>query len=195
MEIMTKQERVAYYTAQGRTGKDIDWNVREHDVIKADGFNIEVRKPSIQNTVYYDDEYENPLKGTEEHRKDVWKRVNMSRMEDFRYDDWKECELQLAQYGCCRGDHLDKPYVLVGKDYAGREEVIVRFMACYQTRLDDQERMCGRMGFEKRELEEDEVWKLAGCLEKLRKAYDKRLDTYWKRYSDKVHASGYWAWR
>ena len=40
---------------------------------------------------------------------------------------------------------------------------------------------------------DDDIMAIKQGLAAIRAAYEKRLKTYWKRYSHKVHASGYWA--
>lgn len=187
-KIMNMAEKKEYFEAQ-----PYDWKQSQHDVIDMGFCGIAVRKPSITSTVYYDDETPNPMRGGEDTRKAFWESYNMRfNFDDFRVEEWLECERQLRECGSCSGQHIAEPYLLVGKDYSGSEDVIIRFMASYDTKKYDQERLVRQAGYEKRVLSEDERNALIDCVAQLKRKYEQRLCTYWKKYSDKVHASGYW---
>ena len=44
-----------------------------------------------------------------------------------------------------------------------------------------------------RDMTKDEMNQINEFVIQLKKAYEKRLNTYWKKYQSKIYASGYWA--
>ena len=106
---------------------------------------------------------------------------------------WHECRRNLAEFGCCGGWYVEKPYLMTGgpgpgggecwpvfKDYGGVEEKHNNYLITEK-------------GYTRRDLTPEEVAAFADIVDQLRENYKKRLNIYYKRYSNKIWSCGYWA--
>lgn len=116
--------------------------------------NVGSAKPSIDKTLWFDDETDTP-----EVTFDYFRNYNRHHFPRRLKD---EQQFVTANY---RGDKT-----------GGR-------LACFT--INDGRTDC-------RPATADEVNKANAAIEKARDDYEKRLQRYWKRYGDKVHAAGYW---
>jgi len=143
------------------------------------GIPVEVDRPSIKSTVYYDDEYSDPMGGGEDSKKRVWMDYNL------RYDAPNSILYHYGERIELWHLMLDKPFIYDCKN----QGVLGTFQALNE--------FSDYQGFYKQEMrlymDESEVIEYCECLDKLTEAYKKRLESYWKRYRDKIWSSGYWA--
>lgn len=182
MKLMNDKERKAY----------IEWFYDEKDREYAKGFDyialgdgtiIRVGRPAIRKDIWYDDETPHPFGKDGSLKHEAFIAYNMDSFNDMGVARWMEAREQLRTRGCCTGAFISRPaLVLYGTSpYASVE--LFDELPPSRTRvplylLDD-----ARM---------DE---LAAIMDELRGRYLKRLESYWRRYGDKVYARGYWAMR
>lgn len=148
---------------------------------------VEIKKPGIKKDLWYDDETPNPAGKNGERLHEAFMAYNLA-------DLTEPATAYLAKkppYGFQR--RLKQPYLI--KKYPhdalyGPIHTAVLFSQFYYA--GEQERERERYGWS-RDLSQDELHELAECEAVARREYEKRLDTYWKRYSDKVYTRGYWA--
>ena len=125
-------------------------------------------KPSIENTLWYDDETEGPDSSNFE----AFRAYNL-RGKRFSLDEVIESGRQVIWvYTQYNGDKTD------GK-----------LKSWTAARVGEEPRHTG----EYRKATEDDLKAIRQGLSEISADYEKRLKTYWKRYGDKVHAAGYWA--
>lgn len=147
------------------------------------GIPVRIDRPGIKSTVYYDDEYDSPLRGSEDNKKAAWMAYNL------QYDAPNAYTFQYGErikYHDFRED-CRKPFV-----YDLRNQGMLGCVRLQPHYFDD---------FEQREYEmdrrhvltEDEFNEYLACLDRLTNAYKKRLESYWKRYRNKISSYGYWA--
>ena len=157
----------------------------EHDGRK---YYICIVKPSIRSEFWYDDEYESPLNGDPEHDKAFFIADNMRwKFKDFGIAEWMEEERQLEERGFCSGRHLDEPFLAVWPNEDGD-----RCYPYFFGHRDDIE-LNERCGMVRVPMTAKDREQLAAIFDAERERFRKRLEMYWKRYSDKVWACGYWA--
>lgn len=122
-------------------------------------------KPSIQSTMWYDDETEGPQVNFESFR-----RYNESNFP-------RKLELERNQYG-------NRSKLFIAPHYHG--DKTDGKLAGLRYEPEDRPPHGGR------EVTPEELEIFNQAIEEVQADYEKRLKTYWKRYSDKVHAAGYW---
>lgn len=138
-----------------------------------DGYVNFDKKPSISNTIYYDDEFDSPERCYEE-----FELYNLNL--NFKYDmtDWLEEVEYFNKKGCCSGIVNLTPLIRsYDKGYKHFEFFVNRY--------DDDMNNC-------RKATEEEVKQYLEICDRLKEDYIKRLKTYWKKYSNKVGTCGYW---
>ena len=146
---------------------------------------IEIEKPSIRSEFWYDDEYDSPLTDDPEQRKRYFMAENMRwQFKDFGLSEWDECERQLAEIGCCTGRHLSEPFLAV---WPSGECYPVFFYDFDYAHIDE------ARGMSRIPMTAEQIDGLREVIDNQRSKFEKRLETYWKRYGDKVSAHGYWA--
>lgn len=190
MELMDKERKAehARSLADKWGGKEswVKFYMTRYEYVDVDGEHvIEIERPSIRSEFWYDDEYDSPLTDDEEQRKAYFIAENMRwQFKDFGLAEWDECERQLAEIGCCTGLHLSEPFLGVWPD--GQ---------CYPHFFGDDERirLDEARGMTRIPMTAEQIDGLREVLDGQRAKFEKRLNTYWKRYSDKVCARGYWA--
>lgn len=132
------------------------------------------KRPSISSTIYYDDETEPP-----EITLDYFKYYNRHNMDEYiviePFNDDKRP--YFIDHYC-----TDKLRVAVIQDHE-------HGWIDYEGDLQEYKR---RNTFQ-RFLDDDEIQEYNRIIEELREKYNKRLENYYKRYKDKIYASGYWA--
>ena len=152
-----------------------------------DGVVFEYRKPYVKSEFWYDDEYDSPLTDDQDQRKAYFIAENMRwQLQDYGTGKWLERAKDMETIGCCLGDRLDKPFVAVWGDRPSNNTP--HFIGHDEDFEHDE-----RSGMRKRVLSEREIEELLAIIDEQRAKFAKRLETYWKRYSDKVCAHGYWA--
>lgn len=127
-------------------------------------FAIETRKPSIERTMYYDDEHEAPSKSYES-----WERYNLFYNFKERTDYDGNVIPKFTKEHCI---YKNKEYGFLsiipeGYEYFTDEKV--------------------------RRLTQEEIDDLNAMVQEQREKYIKRLKAYYKKYSDKITTYGYWA--
>ncbi len=189
MHLMDKAEKTAYAEKLAdRWGDRERWTkyYMQRDYIAFDdGVVVEVDRPHIESDIYFDDETPDPLGDTEESKKAGFFRHNLRYcFKDFGIDEWRRCEADLADHGCCCGWHVSKPFIAVWPD----GQASPRFLGHEDDFKDDE-----RRGMVRRPMTAEERGQLEAIIDGLRDKYVKRLETYWKRYSDHIYSHGYWA--
>lgn len=186
MKLMNTQERADYVEqrAVGLTASQRKHLFRRYEYIDAgDGVVIGWRKPTIQNTVFYDDEQPDPFGPDDERKKEAFIAYNMRYFDDFGISRWLECERDLAERGCCSGDHLSEPYLHV---WPGECAVPTFF-----EHDDVRERLIAN-GMRPVLMSDEDREVLIAIVDGFREKFRKRLESHYRRYPDKIHSSGYW---
>lgn len=124
-------------------------------------------KPSIESTMYYDDETEGP---------------DASKFEAFRDYNMRDKRFDI--------DALiaDNRHIWIYTNYTN-DRTGGKLKGWSTTRLGDEPTHLG----EYHKATEDDIKAIRQVLKEMEKQFEKRLATYWKRYSNKVYAHGYWA--
>jgi len=125
-------------------------------------------KPSIDSTMWYDDETEGP---------------DASKFEAFRAYNMRGKRFDLDEL-IANGRSNVWIYTKYTHDRTGG-----KLKGWATTHWDEEPRHLG----EYRKATDDDITAIKQGLSEMKAAYEKRLATYWKRYSNKVHAAGYWA--
>lgn len=131
-------------------------------------------KPEIDNTLWYDDEMEEPKKSL-----DLFIRHNMSNLH-FNFDYWVEARNCLKKGGCCSGHYESSPFINL--NYNNSNEVYLVFYEC-----------CGNSRRDKttvRDLTNDEIDEILKIAKELKKDYIERLTKYYNKYG--MTCKGYW---
>lgn len=150
----------------------VDYCLKSHVYIQLDDgrfVSVTKAKPEIDKDLWYDDETKGPDASIFEN----FRQYNLSNapkhfvpvLRDFGH------EKKLALYPCYSGDKANGRLLSVGYAMDGDA-----------SRLGAIEYLTGK-----------DVEKFNKVIDGVRADYEKRLATYWKRYSSKVHARGYWA--
>lgn len=184
MRLMDKAERDAYVEV---TERPRDWDYyKKFDLIEVGCGNvIRVDRSSIENEIWYDDETPDPFGENDERKRECFYEYNIKyRFKDFGFTEWMEERDRLAAHGYCSGRFLERPVIVVWPD----GPCSVRMLA-YR---DDMEWERAR-GAEFVEMDDEQLASFIDIMTKLRERYIKRLDTYWKRYQNKIWSRGYWA--
>lgn len=125
-------------------------------------------KPRIESDLWYDDETEGP---------------DASKFESFRWYNLRDNKLPMLEeevrYGAFE--------IQVGYQYNGNKAEN-RLLSITAQRVGELPR-----GHYLRKATPAEIKAVNKARKEINANYEKRLKTYWKRYSDKVHARGYWA--
>ncbi|MCI8425663.1 MAG: hypothetical protein HFJ72_08420 [Adlercreutzia sp.] len=178
MKLMSKAEKMAHLEARGDLDK---YYLNSYDYIAFDsGEVVAIEKPAITSEIWYDDETPDPAKA--EGMEALFYRHNMARnWFDFQLTGWQQSRRDLEERGCCCGGWRKLPAL------AARHNGDFKI----ETHTEEWSRRIKTT----RDLTEEETAELLQIMAQLKAAYEKRLKSYWKRYGDKVHTSGYWAWR
>lgn len=155
---------------------------KKYDYIKLnDGSIIEVERPHIDKVVYYDDEQENPLN---DNKKRNWMLYNLKNFDDFGIERWLELKKDLEETGCCSGVYIEKPYYELYSDYNGFNKAVPKFLDFNR---------CWVTTDKTAPIDEKELNELIKVIAELKSNYIKRLETYYKKYGEKIYGYGYWA--
>jgi len=151
------------------------------------GLAVAVDRPTIENTIYYSDEYESPISKNGENKKAVFFSYNMRNFNDFWADGWKKSKKELEETGCTTGRYNSRPAIL---EYPKQDENSETYI--YFTSLDDNYNL--KSGKAKaHEMTPEEVGDLLEIIEKLKTNYKERLERYFNRYQKNITSCGYWA--
>lgn len=162
-----KQEIEAVYTKSNGTidANMVDYVLKNVKYVQIDAYYVQAvgqTKPSINKTLWYDDEQKDP--GASKARFIAY---NMRSAPDF-----------------IKIDEHNPVYIQPG--YCGRGLGGLTNLYCkryfYDALPDDIIR----------QLTPEEVKQINKAIAEVRADYNKRLEMYWKKYSDKVYSSGYW---
>lgn len=125
-------------------------------------------KPSIDSTMWYDDETEGP---------------DASKFEAFRAYNMRGKRFDLDELTSSR---LGEVYIYT--NYT-RDRTGGKLKGWLVAHNGEEPRHVGDFQL----ATADDIMAIKQGLAEMKAAYEKRLATYWKRYSNKVHAAGYWA--
>lgn len=143
-------------------------------LITKDGYILELENnPSINKTLWYDDEQETPAT-----TKQYFINYNIQINLPYRWlNEYLKEKEHLQKFGSASGAYdyngiyLENCYTnkkLVGFNVADDKRYFVRY------------------------LDEEEQKELLQIIKDLQNKYIERLEKYYKRYADKIHCSGYW---
>lgn len=125
-------------------------------------------KPSIDSTMWYDDETEGP---------------DSSKFEAFRAYNMRGKRFDLDELAA---DGRSNVWIYTNYTTDRTEGKLKGWLV---TRIGEEPRHVG----DYQPASDDDIMAIKQGLAEMKAAYEKRLTTYWKRYSNKVHAAGYWA--
>ena len=162
------------------------FNKKDYIRFEKPGLTVSVDRPTIETTIWYSDEYDSPIKRDGSNRKEVFIRENMSSFNDFRIYKWTKARQELETTGCCSGLWTDKPVLIEYHRENDNNEVCIDFTRHHEDHfLPDNATIT--------ELDADEIEALRKVVDSLKAAYMARLERYYARYADHIHAHGYWA--
>lgn len=149
----------------------VDYSLKSNKWIDMGDYylNVSDSKPSIDKTLWYDDETDSP---------------DDSKFEAFRVYNLRGNKAPQIE------DYINdgRPVIWVYTNYT-HDQTGGKVKSWTATRIGEEPRHIG----EYRLATTDEIGAIKQGLNEVRVDFEKRLKTYWKRYSNKVHASGYWA--
>ena len=133
-------------------------------------------KPSIDSTLYYDDETPEPSKSLQYF-------INYNMM-NFKYDlsEWENAMEELKTSRCISGKFETTPFINI--NFSNSKEVYTVF---YE--------YCGVSRKDKttvRDLTQDEISDILAITKDLKEQYIERLTNYFNRYNKNIHTLGYW---
>ena len=148
---------------------------------------IYIGRPSIESTLWYDDEGESPLSDDPSKRFDGFAAYNMRyNFNDFNSKKWQREMTYWKEHGCCSAAALEHPVITLDEARDGRyRDTRPKFFDYRHFGETDEE--------PQHVMTDEELKELLAIIAELEERYMKRLRTYWKRYSDHVYAMGYWA--
>ena len=194
MELMAKAEKRAHAEkladkwecrTRERFEKWVGHYMRDDYLDMGGGHVVEIERPHIKSEFWYDDEYDSPLTDDEGQRKAYFIAENMRyQFKDYGLAEWDRCNEELANGGWCSGRHLSEPFMAV---WPSGECYPVFFYDRDYAHIDE------ARGMVRIPMPAEQIDGLREVLDGQRAKFEKRLETYWKRYSDKVCAHGYWA--
>ena len=142
-------------------------------LITKDGYILELENnPSINKTLWYDDEQPVPEK-----TKQYFINYNMRNMPYYSINAYLEEKERLQKTGGASGRY-DYNGIYLTNYYTNKKLVGFEF-------YDDKRYFV-------RYLDEEEQKELLQIIKNLQNKYLERLERYYKRYADKIHCSGYW---
>lgn len=180
MRLLDKQEKA-------KRLRDTSDYYMSADYIDIDGRLIMINQPSIDSTLYYDDEQPSPIDRCGGDKKTAFVKYNLRSNLDnsSKYYMWKK---ELAESKFPLSYYLRTPYAIL-KDDADNGESNGGYFK-FLERCDDRDLP---LGYTRRDLTTEEVKELDEIMATIKAKYLKRLETYYKRYNDKITTYGYWA--
>lgn len=150
---------------------------------------IEICRPGIDKVIYYDDEYPDPLPRKGAARKEYWMYHNMQDFDAFPgFSAWLEERDEWRKNGYTIGSFLELPWFDWDTNRVPNSRVKFFKAPAHMQWADELPN-----GWQRRTLTEDEIAQLEEVHELMKARYMKRLETYWRRYSDQIASCGYWA--
>lgn len=184
MKLMNDKERKAYIEAT-YDEKNRDYAKTFDYIAVGDGNIIRVKRPGIMRDIWYDDETPHPFGPDGSRKHEAFIAHNMANFDDMGVARWMEAREQLRTRGCCTGAFITRPRLEKPSWDSGW---LYATLALFDGYPYHEPAPVG-------ELDDAQMDELAAIMEELRGRYLKRLESYWKRYGDKVYARGYWAMR
>ena len=183
-------------TAQGSKAYERKYYMRSDYLRFDDGLVARLEAPSIEDTIWYDDEYDDPLGGND--RKSAWITCNM--WDAFgRWDRETEDFVLHHRYDSKNADswwgtivHPDGSWHFA----EGRRPYLFDAYTKSRSYLEmniHPSRTVDYSAYKVRDLTDEELDAWFEIREQRKADFRDRLEKYWKRYSHKVHSRGYWA--
>lgn len=164
-------------TYQFTRGGEIKYYMGKDYIEFADGVYLEMGKPRLDNEIWYDDEYESP--DTNRDIVDVFMDHNMDRNRPS--GQFK----RLYEFS----DH--HKFVILYKLNTYSYDSAIFDSDYYHTQF--QMKNLEDAGYKRYEITEEDIKVMRDYLTEQDKKYEKRLQTYARRYRDKICCRGYWA--
>ena len=149
------------------------FNKKDYIRFAKSGLTVAIDRPSIDSTIYYNDEYDSPINADDSNKKEVFIRYNMRNFNDFRIYDWMQSRIDLETIGCCSGIWSNRPVLIEYLHNDDNNEVHIDF-----TSREDKPDNANIIP-----LDDEEIEALKVIVDELKAAYMSRLETYYKRYS------------
>lgn len=161
----------------------------DSDYIDIYGHLLSINRPRIDHVIYFDDTLPDPLRdGVDKRAVFMDENLEMN-FTDFGIEEWKAQMKDLHESGSCCGGYLTEPFYLYNIDER-KDDACVGIRFTY----DNYERRVGLpKGCARAPLTQQDIDELEAIVNQLKEKYVARLDRYYKRFSDKIYASGYWA--
>lgn len=168
---MTKKELKQQKIQELKEAGLDDYYIEEYHYTKIHGFYMQIykKKPSIDRVIYYDDEYERPKVDFE-----LFKAYN------FRMNAQGLTDEEIEKLGA-------NSTIVIAYEYCGK--FYLNAFSCEHYLKE----FYTLQGLSSYTLTQEEKKQVVNVLKALQADYIKRLETYWKKYSDKVYTYGYWA--
>jgi hypothetical protein len=169
-----------YYKDEDKQEKDTQQAFKRYIIYTLDDnyyFMLD-NKPTIDNTLYYDDE-------TPEPDKTIDYFINYNLDINFKYDmnDYKKEIESLNTRGCCSGSVELHPFININY-YNSKEVYPIFYQYCGNSRRDKNT---------VRDLTPEEVKQYFDICDDLRANYIERLKKYFAKYNSNISTYGYWA--
>lgn len=161
------------------------FNKKDYIRFAKSGLTVAIDRPSIDSTIYYNDEYDSPINADGSNKKEVFIRYNISNFNDFRIYDWIQSRIDLETRGCCSGIWSNQPVLIEYPHDNDNNEVCIDFTSRREESTPSNANIIP--------LDNDEIEALKTIVDELKAAYMNRLETYYKRYSKNIYSYGYWA--
>ena len=178
---MGKEAKAAWLAESHDASGTYPKHLMRHDYLDLGGIVVVFEQPAIRSTLWYDDETEEPEVCFESFRN-----YNLHSLDDYDFEWWRSERRNMEEGGCCSGAAVSNPFLSIWKG-EGRP----RFRSNYRDAADFTADPKNKL--EARPLSDEEIGLIGQACKEQRARFESRLQTYWKRYSKKVRASGYWA--
>lgn len=173
MKILEKNEIIEYFKSIGESERMINHYLDKYYFYTLkDGLIIEFRKkPSIEKTLWFNDEYEIPKLTEELFIKYNEKNVNGEYME-FEKNEYT------------------RPFLLLLRNDSKKYVAVQRFME--RSDYEDQLQWAKNENYFVRFMEDEEIEEYNKICHELKDEYIERLKKYFKRYQKHIYCQGYW---
>ena len=151
----------------------VNWCIKESKIVNMGDYWLDIgsAKPKIESTLWYDDETQGPDANLFEEFREYNLRGKAATLDEITKRFGSDGKIWIYKNKYTRDNRNILRGWTTSDTYHGKPTHVGE---CY-------------------EATEEERAAIAQGLQEIRNNYEKRLKTYWKRYSDKVYARGYWA--
>lgn len=182
MRLLTKKDEIKDFLRRRNydTEKWLDYYAKKNYILDlGDYYIMQELDFAIDSTMYYDDEYAAPSTS-----KENWKHYNYRlHYRECGVEEWTKKMKEFNKTGSTYGILL-KP-VIFCNNTRDKQQVIPVFT--------ENRWYGGAENLAVRELTKEEIKAIYEMQKLIREKYEKRLEVYYKKYSEKISTYGYWA--